>query len=77
MANENNSAKAAREAAARARKAAEADLRSRDRKIRIIGGIVVALIMAGLLAIPLLQGKAKGPETDISAALPTSVSSET
>jgi protein-disulfide isomerase len=77
MASDQNNAKAAREAAAQARRAAEADLRSRDRKIRIIGGAVVALIMAGLLAIPLLQGKAKGPETDTSAVLPAGVSSET
>lgn len=77
MAKENKSAKAARQAAAAARSAAEAELRARDRKIRIIGGGVVALIMAGLLAIPLLQGRADGPATDASAALPTGVSSDT
>lgn len=77
MAKENKSAKAARQAAASARAAAEADLRARDRKIRLIGGGVVALIMAGLLAIPLLQGRADGPDTNASAALPKGVTSDT
>lgn len=77
MSNENKSAKAARQAAQSARKAAEADLRARDRKIRIIGGAVVVAVMAALLAIPLLQGKANGPATDTNAALPAGVSSDT
>lgn len=77
MAKEVKGAKAARAAASEARKAAEADLRARDRKIRLIGGAVVLVVMGALLAIPLLQGKANGPSTDTSAALPAGVSSDT
>lgn len=72
-----NSAKAARQAAAAARAEAESQLRSRDRKVRLIGGGVVVIIMAALLAIPLMQGRAKGPATDSSAALPTGVTADT
>lgn len=77
MGKENRSAKSARLAAAQARAEAEADLRSRDRKIRLIGGLAVAAIMASLLAIPLIQGRAKSPDTNISAALPTGVDAKT
>lgn len=77
MGKDSKGAKAAREAAAQARAAAESDLRSRDRKIRLIGGGVVVVIMAALLAIPLMQGRADGPTTDTSAALPTGVTSDT
>lgn len=77
MGKENKGAKAARAAAAQARAAAESDLRARDRKIRLIGGGVVVIIMAALLAIPLLQGRADGPTTDTSAALPMGVTADT
>ena len=77
MGKDNKGAKAARTAAAQARAAAESDLRARDRKIRIIGGGVVVVIMAALLAIPLMQGRANGPTTNSSAALPTGVTNDT
>lgn len=77
MAKDNKSAKSAREAAASARAAAEAELRARDRKIRLIGAAVVVVVMAGLLSIPLLQGKADGPAVNPNATLPKGVSSET
>lgn len=77
MAKESNSAKAARDAAAKARAAAQAEERSRERKVRLIGGAVVALVMVGLLAIPLLSGKNKGPDTSTSAAMPKGVTKDT
>lgn len=77
MAKDNKSVKAAREAAAQARKAAESDLKARDRKIRLVGGAVVVLIMAGLLAIPFIQGRSSDNAVDSNAALPKGVTSDT
>ncbi len=77
MAKDSKSAKAAREAAAQARAEANAAERSRERKVRLIGGIVVVLVMGSLLAIPLMSGKNKSTGTNSSAALPKGVTSET
>lgn len=77
MSTDNKSAKAAKEAAAKARAEAASIEQARQRKIRLIGGAVVVLIMAGLIAIPLVAGKNKGPVTDASAAMPVGVTSDT
>ena len=77
MAKETTSAKDARNAAAAARAAAKAADQARERKIRIIGGAIVLLVMGGLLAIPIISGKNKGPDTSSSSAVPTGVSKDT
>lgn len=77
MSSDNKSAKAAKEAAAKARAEAASIEQARQRKVRLIGAAVVVLIMAGLIAIPLVAGKNKGPATDTSAALPTGVTTDT
>ncbi len=77
MSQENKSAKAAKEAAAQARAEAAKLEQGRQRKIRLIGGAVVVLVMAGLIAIPLVSGKNKGPVTNGNAALPAGVTSKT
>lgn len=77
MAKETTSAKDARNAAAAARAAAKAADQARERKVRIIGGAVVLLVMGGLLAIPLVAGKNKGPDTSSSAAVPAGVTKDT
>ena len=77
MSQDNKSAKAAKEAAAAARAEAAKLEQSRQRKIRLIGGAVVVLVMAGLIAIPLVAGKNKGPATDGNAALPAGVTNTT
>lgn len=77
MAKDNSSAKAARQAAAAARAAAESDLKARDRKIRLIGGAVVLLIMGALLAVPFIQGRSSDTAVDANAALPKGVTADT
>ncbi len=77
MAKETISAKDARNAAAAARAEAKAAEQARERKVRIIGGLVVLLVMGGLLAIPLIAGKNKGPDTNASAAVPLGVTKDT
>jgi len=77
MAKDNTGAKDARNAAAAARAEAKATEQARDRKVRIIGGLVVLVVMGGLLAIPLIAGKNKGPDTNASAAVPTGVTKDT
>jgi protein-disulfide isomerase len=77
MSSDNQSAKAAKEAAANARAEAAKLEQGRQRKIRLIGGAVVVLVMAGLIAIPLVSGKNKGPATDGNASLPAGVTSKT
>lgn len=69
------SAKAAKAAAAAARQEAAAIEQKRQRKIRIIGGLVVVSVMAALIAIPLLTNKEAIVPTD--AALPKSVTPDT
>ncbi len=71
------SAKAAKAAAEAARAQANAQERSRERKVRLIGGLVVLVIMGGLLAIPIINGKNKGPATNTAAALPKGVTKDT
>lgn len=75
MGKNSDSAKAARQAAAAARAAAQADERARDRKVRIIGTVVVILVMVGLL-VPAIM-KSTEPAIDPNAALPAGVTSET
>ena len=69
------SAKAAKAAAATARQEAAAIEQKRQRKIRIIGGLVVVAVMAALIAIPVLTKKDAVVPTDSS--LPTGVTSDT
>jgi len=72
---ENLSAKAAKAAAAAARQEAASVEQKRQRKIRIIGGLVVAVVMAALIAIPVLTNKDAVIPAD--AALPAGVTSDT
>jgi len=69
------SAKAAKAAAATARQDAAAIEQKRQRKIRIIGGLVVVLAMSALIAIPVLSNKDAVVPTD--AALPKGVTKDT
>ena len=69
------SAKAAKTAAAEARQEAAALEQKRQRKIRIIGGLVVVVVMAGLIAIPFISNK--DAVVPSNAALPTGVTSDT
>ena len=69
------SAKAAKAAAAAARQDAAAIEQKRQRKIRIIGGLVVVLAMSALIAIPVLSNKDAVVPTD--AALPKGVTKDT
>ena len=77
MAGENLSAKEARKAAQAARAAAQVAEKQRERKIRIIGGAVVVVVMAALIAIPLITGKGKIAGIKNSAEIPAGVSRET
>ena len=77
MAGENLSAKEARKAAQAARAAAQAAEKQRYRKVRIIGGSVVVVVMAALIAIPLINGRGKIAGIKNSAVIPTGVSRET
>lgn len=76
MAKENQSAKAARQAAAEARNTAAAAEKARERKIRIFGGFAVVLVMGALIAVPVLQGKNK-TATVTNATLPQGVTKDT
>ena len=69
------SAKAAKAAAAEARQEAAALEQKRQRKIRIIGGLVVVIVMAGLIAIPFLSNKDAVVPSNV--ALPSGVTSDT
>ena len=69
------SAKAAKAAAASARQEAAAIEQKRQRKVRIIGGLVVVAVMSALIAIPLLTNKDAIVPTD--AELPKGVTSDT
>jgi protein-disulfide isomerase len=70
--------------AEQARAESEAAERRRERTIRIVGGLVVLLVVAGLLAVGFFAGRDDGsttattapPTPDPNAALPTGVSSE-
>jgi protein-disulfide isomerase len=77
MASENLSAKEARKAAQAARAEAQAAEKQRERKVRIIGGSVVALVMIALIAIPLVNGRGKIAGIKNSAEIPAGVSRET
>jgi len=77
MAGENLSAKEARKAAQAARAEAQATEKQRERKVRIIGGSVVVVVMATLIAIPLITGKGKIAGIKNSAIIPAGVSRET
>lgn len=77
MGKENRGAKAARAEAQAARQEAQIAERARERRVRLIGGLVVLLVMGGLLAIPLMSGKNDGPTTSADAKLPTGVTKDT
>lgn len=77
MSDKAKSAKAAKEAAANAREAARAAERAHERKIRLIVGAAVVVVVGLLAAIPLYAGLNQGPNTDANAALPTGVTSDT
>lgn len=72
----------AKQLAAAGRAEAAAAERRRERLIRVIGGLVVALVVVGLLAIGFLSGGkqeagSEPPKPDPNAALPTGVQSDT
>ena len=75
MSQENLSAKAAKAAAAAARNAAATVEQKRQRKIRLIGGTVVVLIMGALIAIPVISNT--DAVIPANAALPPGVTSDT
>lgn len=75
MGKNSESAKAARKAAQEARAQAQAQERARDRRIRLIGGVVVVLVMGALL-VPAIR-KSTAPTTNPNAALPKGVASDT
>ena len=75
MSQENLSAKAAKAAAAAARNSAALVEQKRQRKIRLIGGAVVVLVMGALIAIPVRSNKDAVIPTD--SALPAGVTSDT
>ena len=85
MAADPKNQKTAKQLAAEARAASEADERRRERLIRIIGTLAVVLVVGGLLAIGFLAGRdnstASGsvdaPKPDPNAALPQGVTGET
>lgn len=72
-----NSAKSAREAAAAARAQAQAVERARERKVRLIGAVVVLAVLGGMLSAVIISGKNNGPATSATAALPTGVTKDT
>lgn len=72
-----NSAKTAREAAAAARAQAQATERARERKVRLIGAVVVLVVIGAMLSAVIITGKSKGPATNSAAALPTGVTKDT
>lgn len=68
--------------AAQARAEAEAAERRRERMIRIVGGIAVLVVVAGVIAFGYVAGRdsdaaTSGPTPDPQAALPTSVQEDT
>jgi protein-disulfide isomerase len=74
--------KTAKQLAAEARAAAEAQERRRERTIRIIGTLAVVVIVGGLLAVGFFAGRSKdaadeGPSPDANAAVPATVQAET
>jgi protein-disulfide isomerase len=71
-----------RQLAAKARADSEAAERRRDRLIRVIGGVVVLGVVAGLLTVGLLAGRSQesttaAPEPDAAAPIPTGVQPDT
>lgn len=75
----------AKQLAAQARAEAEAAERRRERTVRIVGGIVVLVVVAGLLTVGFLAGRGDNadptaqpaPSADATAPLPTGVQSDT
>jgi protein-disulfide isomerase len=65
-----------REAAA-AVKAQAAEAESRDRRIKIIGSVVVALVVVGIIAAGVIGARSGQPSVDPNNALPQSVLSKT
>lgn len=72
-----NSAKSAREAAAAARAQAQAAERARERKVRLIGGVVVLAVLGAMFSVVVISGKNNGPKTSATAALPAGVTKDT
>lgn len=75
MSQENLSAKAAKAAATAARNAAATVEQKRQRKIRLLGGAVVVLVMGALVAIPVLSNS--DAVIPANSALPAGVTSDT
>jgi protein-disulfide isomerase len=81
--NQGAGAKTPKQLAAEARAASEAAERRRERLIRIVGGIAVLVVVAGVIAIGFFAGQgddgapASAPTPDASAPSPTGVTSET
>lgn len=77
MATKNTGSKAAREAAHAARIQARAEQKSRERKIQLIGGLAVIVIVVALISIGISTARKTAGGVDPSAAKPKSVSSDT
>ena len=77
MATNNQGSRAAREAAATARSQAKAEQKARERKIQIIGGTVVLIVVAVLVVIGVNAAKKNAGGIDGSAALPKGVTTDT
>lgn len=80
MAENKESAKNTRQKAAEARAAAQAAERRRERTIRIVGGLAVLVVVAGIIAIGVLNrggdsGSGDTPSAD--SPLPTGITAET
>lgn len=72
-----NSAKSAREAAAAARAQAQATERARERKVRLIGSVVVLAVLGAMFSAVVITGKNNGPATSATAVLPAGVTKDT
>jgi len=77
MATNNQGSRAAREAAAEARSLAKAEQKKRERKIQLIGGSIVLLVVAALIVIGVNAAKKNAGGLDGNAALPKGVTSDT
>ena len=77
MATNSQGSRAAREAAAAARSAAKMEQKQRERKIQIIGGIAVLVVVAVLVVIGVNAAKKNAGGVDGNAALPKGVTSDT
>jgi protein-disulfide isomerase len=76
MAQKKDSVKSTREKAAEARAAAQAAERRRERMIRIVGGLAVLAVVAGIISIGVLQSNKNSAGPSADAPLPAGVTSD-